>query len=92
MEKLRNTAFTTSGFCSNQQGLSADDLPRACSTKPMQDLLSLHFAVSVFHHFNLMIIRVNLKKGIKHGSNSLARFIPKLVSQPRSEDTEWDLG
>lgn len=38
-KKLRNTAFTLSGFFSKQQRLSADDLPRASSTKPMKDLL-----------------------------------------------------
>lgn len=44
--------------------------------------------------FHLLITRVT-RKGTNHESNLLARTIPKLVSQPRSEDTLsgiWDKG
>lgn len=60
---------------------------KASSTKPTKNLLSLQFTEEIFPpFFNLLITRVT-RKGTNHGStNSLVRTIPKLVSQPTSED------
>lgn len=59
---------------------------KASSTKPTKNLLPLQFAEKVSTLFHLLITRVNRKETNHRSSNSLARSILKLVSQPRSED------
>lgn len=59
---------------------------KASSTKPMKNLLSAIRRGIFPPFFNLLITRIT-RKGANHGStNSLIRTIPKLVSQPTSED------
>lgn len=60
---------------------------KASSKKPTKNLLSLQFAKESFPPFYNLLITRDTRKGTNHGStNSLARTISKLVSQPTSED------